>query len=274
MAHISNSREPDRHTEIPEPELRRRPRKGIYLLPNLFTTAALFAGFYAIIAAIGSRYQAAAIAIFVAAAMDGLDGRVARLTNTQTDFGREYDSLSDMVSFGLAPSLVIYLWSLSSMNQYGWHWKQIGWLVAFMYAAGAALRLARFNTRITIQDPRYFQGLPSPAAAALLGGLVWVGSDLEITGSQLNIVALILTALAGGLMVSNVHFHSFKKLKFNERVPFVYAWIMVAGFVLVAINPALILFLLVLSYTLSGLMLAIYRRGKRLRGRRHRTTST
>jgi CDP-diacylglycerol--serine O-phosphatidyltransferase len=156
------------------------------------------------------------------------------------------------------------------MNQYGWHWKQIGWLIAFMYAAGAALRLARFNTRITVQDPRYFQGLPSPAAAALLAGLVWVGSDLELEGAQLSVVAMILTALAGGLMVSNVHFHSFKKLKFNERVPFAYAWVMVAGFILVAINPALVLFLLVLSYTFSGLMLAIYRRGKRLRGRRQR----
>ena len=157
--------------------LEKKPRRGIYLLPNLFTTGCLFAGFYAIVSAMGGRFEAAAVAIFVAMVMDGLDGRVARLTNTQTDFGAQYDSLADMVSFGLAPSLVIYEWALFSMGK-------LGWLAAFVYAAATALRLARFNTQVGTAGKRYFQGLASPAAAAMVAGMVWVGIDYTSTGQE------------------------------------------------------------------------------------------
>ena len=185
-------------------------RRGIYLLPNLFTTGALFAGFYAIVAAMGGRFEAAAIAVFVAMLLDGLDGRVARITNTSSEFGAEYDSLSDMVSFGLAPSLVMYEWALVHMNGMGWVWAKLGWLAAFFYAAAAALRLARFNIRSAIADKRYFQGLPSPSAAALLMGMIWVWHDLEFSGDQLKVPAFLLTVTAGALMVSKFSYYSFK----------------------------------------------------------------
>ncbi|MFQ5489006.1 MAG: CDP-diacylglycerol--serine O-phosphatidyltransferase, partial [Gammaproteobacteria bacterium] len=199
-------------------------RRGIYLLPNLFTTAALFAGFYAIIAAIGGRYEAAGIAIFVAQFMDGIDGRVARLTNTQSDFGVEYDSLSDMIAFGLAPALVVYVWSLSSLGK-------LGWLAAFIYTAGAALRLARFNTQAGTADKAYFQGLPSPPAAALIAGLVWLCSDYGIPGKDLAVFVLLVTAAAGVLMVSNIRYHSFKDINLKDRVPFVAILVLVLVFV-------------------------------------------
>src|SRR5512140_2479001 len=160
-------------------------RRGIYLLPNLFTTAALFAGFYAIVQAMNTRFDQAAVAIFIAMVLDGLDGRVARLTHTQSEFGAEYDSLSDMVSFGAAPALVMYEWALKSMGR-------IGWIAAFVYCAGAALRLARFNTNIEVVDKRYFQGLPSPAAAALVAGFVWVMGDLSFVGKDLRWYAAAL----------------------------------------------------------------------------------
>ncbi|MEJ2687513.1 MAG: CDP-alcohol phosphatidyltransferase family protein [Gammaproteobacteria bacterium] len=166
----------------------------MYLLPNLLTTAGLFAGFYAIVAAMGNHFGPAAIAIFVAMLMDGLDGRVARLTNTQSDFGVQYDSLSDLVCFGLAPSLVIYEWALRDMSGFGWAWAKLGWLAAFIYAAGAALRLARFNTQVGTADKRYFQGLPSPSAAAVLAGLVWVGSDMGVPGADMIVPGFVLTS--------------------------------------------------------------------------------
>jgi len=180
------------------------------------------------------------------------------MTNTQSDFGKEYDSLADMVSFGLAPALIVYLWSLNSMSQYGWYWSQVGWVGAFVFAVGAALRLARFNTQIAHQDPRYFCGLPSPAAAGVVAGLVWVCSDAGLDGKFLAIPALLLTVLAGGLMVSNVNYYSFKDLKLNERVPFRYVLITVGIFILIAINPPMVLFLMALSYMASGIFLAIY----------------
>jgi CDP-diacylglycerol--serine O-phosphatidyltransferase len=160
-----------------------KPRRGIYLLPNLFTTAGLFAGFFAIVASMGGRFESAAIAIFLAMVMDGIDGRVARLTNTQSDFGAEYDSLADMVSFGLAPALVMHQWALSGMGK-------LGWTAAFIYTCGAALRLARFNTQVGIADKRYFQGLASPSAAALMAGLVWVGDDFGLDGGNLGWLAV------------------------------------------------------------------------------------
>jgi CDP-diacylglycerol--serine O-phosphatidyltransferase len=238
----------------------RRPR-GIYLLPNLFTTAALFAGFYAIIAAIHGRFEAASIAVFAAMILDGLDGRVARLTHTQSEFGAEYDSLSDMVAFGVAPSLVIYEWALSGLGK-------IGWLAAFIYAAAAALRLARFNTQIGIADKRFFQGLPSPSAAAIVAGGVWVGANHPIEGADVSWLAALITTLAGLLMVSNFRYHSFKDLDLRGRVPFVVAVIMMLGFAFVFIHPPVVLFLGFLTYAVSGPVLTLLRRRQRRASRR------
>ncbi|MGM0594461.1 MAG: CDP-diacylglycerol--serine O-phosphatidyltransferase [Pseudomonadota bacterium] len=220
-------------------------RRGIYLLPNLFTTAALFAGFYAIVAAMGDRFEAAAVAIFIAMVLDGLDGRVARMTNTQSEFGAEYDSLSDMVSFGLAPALVMYEWSLHSMGK-------LGWLAAFIFTAGAALRLARFNTQIGIADKRFFQGLASPASAAVVVGLVWVGNGYAIAGEELGWLTLAVTVTAGVLMVSNVRYYSFKDLDMRGKVPFVALLVMILIFVLVSIDPPQVLFASAVLYALSG----------------------
>lgn len=223
----------------------RKRRRGIYLLPNLFTTAALFAGFYAIVAAMSGRFESAAVAIFVAMVLDGIDGRVARLTNSQTDFGAEYDSLSDMVSFGLAPALVVYEWSLHSLGK-------LGWLAAFVYTAAAALRLARFNTQVGVTDKRYFQGLASPSAAAIVAGLVWSATDLGMSGRELGHVALAVTVAVGVLMVSNLRYHSFKALDLREKIPFVSVVVIVLAFVLISIHPPQILFLLFLAYAISG----------------------
>lgn len=239
-------------------------RRGIYLLPNLFTTGTLFAGFYAIVAAIDSRYEAAAMAIFVAMILDGLDGRIARLTNTQSDFGVQYDSLSDLASFGLAPALVIYHWSLSSMGK-------LGWLAAFLYAATTALRLARFNTQAGSADKRFFQGLPCPAAAALIAGLVWLGDAQGLAdGTSIVVFAFPATVLTGVLMVSNIRYHSFKQFDFRNRVPFVTILIVVLIFVFIASEPSLVLFLMALCYTLSGPILTLILIRRRLLIRRRR----
>ncbi len=225
-------------------------RRGIYLLPNLFTTAALFAGFYAIVSAMNGRYEPSAIAIFVALVLDGMDGRIARLTHTQSDFGAEYDSLADMISFGLAPALVVYEWSLSTLGK-------VGWLAAFLYTAAAALRLARFNTQVGIADKRYFQGLASPSAAAIVAGLVWLGDDLDMRGPELSYAALGVTVLVGILMVSNLRYHSFKALDLKERMPFFKAIVIVLMFVLIAMHPPQILFALFLGYAVSGPLLTL-----------------
>jgi len=247
-----------------------RRRRGIYLLPNLFTTAALFAGFYAIVAAMNGDYTQAAAVIFIAGVLDGIDGRVARLTNTHSDFGKEYDSLADMVSFGLAPALVIYVWGLAEMSQYGWHWAKVGWLAAFVYAAGSALRLARFNTQSGSPDKRYFLGLPSPAAAAVVAGLVWVCVDAEVGAGTVVVPALLVTVAAGLLMVSNVSYYSFKDIDFGGRVPFRYMLLVVLAFILIAINPPRVLFTAFLLYMLSGPLLLGYRRLRDWRRRRRR----
>ncbi|MDH5357346.1 MAG: CDP-diacylglycerol--serine O-phosphatidyltransferase [Gammaproteobacteria bacterium] len=232
--------------------------RGIYLLPNLFTTAGLFAGFYAIVAAIRGDFESAAIAIFVAMVMDGLDGRIARLTNTQSAFGAEYDSLADMASFGLAPALVIFQWALLGMGKFGW-------MVAFIYAACGALRLARFNTQIGIEDKRYFQGLPSPAAAACVAGWVWAGTSNNVDASLMTAIALPLTFACGILMVSTVRYHSFKELDLRGKVPFVVMLVLVLVFALVAIDPPLILFGSFVIYALSGPIFTL------IKIRQHRT---
>ncbi len=219
-------------------------RRGIYLLPNLFTTAGLFAGFYAIVAAIGDRYEAAAVAIFIAMVMDGLDGRVARMTNTQSDFGKEYDSLVDMVAFGLAPALVVYEWALQPLGK-------LGWLAAFIYAAATALRLARFNTQSSA-DKRYFQGLASPAAAALIAGMIWAAEVGGASGADLSYIALLVTVVAGVLMVSNVLYRSFKDIDFKGKVPFFTVVIIMLVFVLISMNPAYVLLIVFLAYAASG----------------------
>lgn len=220
-------------------------RRGIYLLPNLFTTGCLFAGFYAIVAAMTDRFEPAAIAIFIAMIMDGLDGRVARLTNTQSAFGAEYDSLADMISFGLAPALVVFVWALSDLGK-------LGWLAAFVYTAGTALRLARFNTQVGRADKRYFQGLASPAAAAVMAGLVWVGHGYALEGRVISIVALVVTVLMGILMVSNVRYRSFKDMDLKGRVPFVAILVVVLVFVLISIDPPQVLLGIFALYALSG----------------------
>jgi len=241
------------------------PRRGIYLLPNMITTAGLFAGFYAIVAAMGGRYEAAAVAIFVAMIMDGIDGRVARLTNTQSEFGIHYDSLSDMVSFGLAPALVMYEWSLHAMISIGW--AKLGWLAAFIYTAGAALRLARFNAQVETAEKRYFKGLPSPSSAGVMAGMVWVGADLGIKGADLVFVAFALTILMGALMVSNVRYYSFKEFDFKNRVPFVALLLVVLVYVFASIDPPKVLFAGFFVYALSGpvITLLVARRQRALR---------
>jgi CDP-diacylglycerol--serine O-phosphatidyltransferase len=220
-------------------------RRGIYLLPNLFTTAALFAGFYAIVQAMNGRFDHAAIAIFVAMVLDGLDGRVARLTKTQSAFGAEYDSLSDMVSFGAAPALVVYEWALRSMGK-------LGWIAAFVYVAGAALRLARFNTMLEVADKRFFQGLPSPSAAALVAGFVWVIEDYAIDPENVRWAAWFVTVFAGLTMVSNLKYYSFKTINLRRSVPFVAVFLIVLFFGLVSYQPPLVLFGVFAAYSIAG----------------------
>jgi len=239
----------DEHEEEESVNGRTVRHRGIYLLPNLFTTAALFAGFYAIIAAMRYNFEAASIAIFAAMIFDGLDGRVARLTNTSSKFGAEYDSLSDMVSFGLAPALVVFSWALGDLGKFGWS-------MAFIYVACAALRLARFNTQIETADKNYFTGLASPAAAGIIASGVWVCYDVGWVGSALPqglaIVVGIMTALVGFLMIANFPYYSFKGIDFRSRVPFVVMIAMILVFGLVTADPPRILLFTFLAYALSG----------------------
>ena len=251
-----------------DPLPRKPVRRGIYLLPNLFTTGALFAGFYSIVAAFQGSFQPAAIAVFVAALLDGMDGRVARLTGTQSEFGVQYDSLSDLISFGLAPSLVMYTWSLQYLRDFGPVWSKLGWTAAFLYAACAALRLARFNTQVGVADKRYFQGLASPAAAGLCMSFVWAMENLQIEGQSLCFFTPILIVIAGLLMVSRVRYFSFKAWPVSDRVPFV--WIILAVLILVALalNTALVLLALAVTYALSGVVITLW--GLRSRASRRR----
>lgn len=243
---------------LPDPgeDLQRMPhrqRRGIYLLPNSFTAAALFGGFYAIVMAMGQRYDLAAVAIFAAMVLDSLDGRVARLTHTQSEFGAQFDSLADMVSFGAAPALIMYQWSLHDLGK-------LGWLAAFVYCAGAALRLARFNTNIGAVDKNYFQGLPSPAAAALVAGFIWIMSDADVRGTHVPWVAFAITVFAGVTMVTNVPFYSFKAVSLRRSVPFITLFLIVLLIGLIAYKPPLVLFGLFVVYALSGYAVYAWRR--------------
>ncbi|MBR9872609.1 MAG: CDP-diacylglycerol--serine O-phosphatidyltransferase [Gammaproteobacteria bacterium] len=227
-------------------------RKGIFLLPNALTTASLFSGFYAIVSASNGVFDNAAIAIFVSMILDGLDGRVARMTNTQSKFGEEYDSLADMVAFGVAPGLVAFFWLLNGMGK-------LGWAVTFIYVAGAALRLARFNTQIGSVDKKYFVGLASPAAAACVAGLVWSFHTFE-PAAWLTALTMVVVGGTGVLMVSNILYRSFKDLDLRGRVPFAAILLVVLIFVVIALDPATVLFSAFLIYAASGPVRALFRR--------------
>lgn len=228
-----------------KPAFERVRRRGIYLLPNLFTTLALFAGFYAIVQGMNDRFEPAAIAVFVAMVLDSLDGRVARLTRTQSAFGAEYDSLSDMVSFGAAPALLVYEWALRGLGR-------IGWIAAFVYCVGAALRLARFNTQLAVADKRWFTGIPSPAAAALVAGMVWVFTDHGIDGHDVRWLAAGITVYAGITMVTNVRFYSGKDINLRRQMPFWTAIVIVLALLLISIEPSHVLWAIALAYGISG----------------------
>ncbi|HET9822000.1 MAG TPA: CDP-diacylglycerol--serine O-phosphatidyltransferase [Burkholderiaceae bacterium] len=236
-------------------------RKGIYILPNLFTLAALFGGFYAVVMAMNGRFENAAIGIFCAAVLDSLDGRVARLTHTQSAFGEQMDSLSDMVSFGAAPALIVYEWALKGLGK-------AGWIAAFVYCACAALRLARFNTNIGVVDKRYFQGMPSPAAAALVIGFVWVMDDAGFKGvtriEWLAWSAFAVSLYAGLTMVTNVPFYSFKDVNFRRSVPFIVVVAIALAFAVITIHPPIVLFGLFCIYGLSGYVVYAWRKAKGL----------
>lgn len=236
--------------QLDSDHLEKHPQRGIYLLPNLLTTAALFAGFYSIVAAMKGQFETAAIAIFVAMVADGFDGRVARLTNTQTSFGKQYDSISDMVAFGVAPALVVYSWSLV-------HLGKLGWLAAFWYVASAALRLARFNTHI-IEKP-YFQGLPSPSAAGIVASVVWLGSAYAINGGLIPIPVALMTICVATLMVSTIRYTSFKSVDFKGKVPFITVVLAVLIIVGIALEPPEILFAVFFVYIISGPFITLWR---------------
>ncbi len=258
-----NNLQPCEPERVPAEIGKKKRARGIYLLPNLFTTAALFAGFYAIIAAINDRFEFAAVAVLIAMVLDGLDGRIARMTNTQSDFGAEYDSMSDMVSFGLAPSLIMYEWSLHHFARQGF--GHVGWVAAFLFAACAALRLARFNVQIGKVDKKFFVGLASPAAAALLVLTVWVFHDAGYTGNQVVSVAFVVTVSGALLMVSNFKYYSFKDIGANKRVPFFVLLILVFVFVFTSLDPPKVLFSCVIVYVLSGPVFGAWRLLRRRR---------
>jgi len=230
----------------------KKAKRGVYLLHNVLTTFGLFAGFFAVILATKGQYADAAIAIFVAMLFDGLDGRVARLTNTQSSFGEQYDSMADMLSFCVAPALLVYFWQFSDMGK-------IGWLGAFVYTAAGALRLARFNAQIGVEDKHYFQGLPSPAAAALVAGMVWTKQSIGVTeyDQYLTLISWIILVGAGVLMVSNVRYYSFKEIDLKGRSSFKLLLIATLVIIVITLWPSVILFVFFLAYALSGLMMTM-----------------
>jgi CDP-diacylglycerol--serine O-phosphatidyltransferase len=248
-----------------------RPRsRAIYLLPNLLTTACLFSGFYAVVAAIDKHFAPAGMAVFAAMIFDTLDGRIARLTHTESSFGKEYDSLADMVAFGLAPAIVAYQWGVVRIMEYGHYWGRFGWLACFFYAAAAGLRLARFNARDATADKRYFEGLPSPSAAAIVAAFVWFSSEWQEPRLAGLIAAFLVTATAGVLMVSRFGYPSFKQFNLDRRIKFVYMLFMLLFFVAIAVDPPSILLAMFGVYALSAPLLWAGRRIRRLvRGAPH-----
>jgi CDP-diacylglycerol--serine O-phosphatidyltransferase len=238
-------------------------RKGIYLLPNLLTTGGLFAGFYSIVASIDGNFQAAAWAIFVAMFADALDGRIARMTSTASEFGKEFDSLADMVSFGLAPAIVTYQWGVERLSEYGALWGRLGWLAAFLYVAAAAFRLARFNTNLA-QDRRFFQGLASPAAAAGVASMVWLTTHYGIDGLTALVAGITVTAIAGLLMMSRFAYASFKDVNLGRRLRFANLVLIPLVIIVIAVEPQVTIFVLFLVYAASGPVAWLWhRRAKR-----------
>ena len=233
----------------------RKRRKGIYILPNLFTLAALFGGFYAMVMAIDGRFEQAAIGVFCAMVLDSLDGRIARMTNTQSAFGEQMDSLSDMVSFGAAPALIAYVWALNTLGRWGW-------IAAFVYCACAALRLARFNVNTTVVDKRFFQGLPSPAAAALVAGFIWLMTDAGIDGQDVRWYAFALTLYSGLTMVTNVPFYSFKDIQMKRSVPFAAIVLIALAIAVINIDPPIVMFGLFVIYGFSGYAVYAWRKAR------------
>lgn len=233
----------------------RKRRKGIYMLPNLFTLAGLFGGFYAIVMAMNGRFDQAAIGVFAAMVLDSLDGRVARMTNTQSAFGEQMDSLADMVSFGAAPALIAYVWALTSLGRWGW-------IAAFVYCACAALRLARFNVNTAVVDKRFFQGLPSPAAAALVAGFIWLMTEAGVRGEEVRWLMFALTLYSGLTMVTNVPFYSFKDVSLKRSVPFAVIVLIALGIAVINIDPPTVMFGLFVIYGLSGYVLYGWRKAK------------
>jgi CDP-diacylglycerol---serine O-phosphatidyltransferase len=244
----------DEHEEFVSQDGQKISRKGIYLLPNLLTLGALFAGFYAIIAGMNGNFNAAGWAILVAAVMDGLDGRVARLTNTQSAFGAQFDSLADMVSFGVAPALIVFSWALSSLGN-------AGWAASFIFMSCAALRLARFNVQLGTVDKRFFVGLQSPVAAGLVTFVVWVAYKYEVEpGFWIAVCTAALTAFTGLLMVSNYRYYSFKEIHFKGTVPYVVFVMTVVLLVVIAQRPHEVLLTMCVAYGLSGPAIALYKK--------------
>ncbi len=238
-------------------------RRGVFLLPNLLTTGTLFSGFYAIVAAIDGNFDRASIAIFGAMLFDGLDGRVARWTHTETMFGKEYDSLSDLVAFGVAPAIVVYQWGVARLTEHNALWGRIGWLVTFFYAVATALRLARFNTRTATVDKRFFEGLPSPGAAAVPASFIWCAHKYGIGGLNGLIAAFVLTALIGALMVSRFYYSSFKGVHLTGRVRYAYVALIPLAFTVIALEPPLVLLLLFGTFALSAPLAFVWRRLRR-----------
>jgi len=234
-------------------------RKGIFLFPNVVTTGVLFAGFYGIVAAIDGNYPRSAVALFIAMVLDGLDGRLARLTGTESEFGKQYDSLADLVAFGIAPAIIVYQWGLARLAEYGWIWGKLGWLAAFLYAVAAALRLARFNVAPPSGDRRFFEGLPSPSAAALVTFMVWLVTDLNWSGGFVLAFACAITTLAGALMVSHLPFYSFKEISPRSRISFTFALAIPLTLVLISLDPPKVLFAMAAGYAISGPLTAIWR---------------
>src|SRR5688572_7346719 len=240
---------------LPDDVQPRKRRKGIYILPNLFTLAALFGGFYAVVMAMNQRFDQAALGVFCAMVLDSLDGRVARMTNTQSAFGEQMDSLSDMVSFGAAPALIAYEWALKGLGRWGW-------IAAFVYCACTALRLARFNVNTAVVDKRYFQGLPSPAAAALVAGFIWLMTDYNVKPSEVCWAMFAFTLYAGLTMVTNVPFYSFKDIQMKKTVPFIVIVLIALGIAIINIHPPIVLFGLFVVYGLSGYAVYAWRKAK------------
>ncbi len=238
--------------------MNKKHKYGVYLAPNLVTTMALMFGFYSILSAINDDFQRSAICIFVAMLLDGMDGRVARLVGGESAFGEQYDSLSDLLSFGVAPAILIYQWSISTAEHISWLPERLSWIIPFIYCAGAALRLARFNAQIGVIDSRFFIGLPSPSAAGTVAGFVWFGHEYSIAGDNVVLLSIVITLFAGIMMVAPIKYFSFKKIDLKGKIPFIGTLGLVLALAIISANPATLLWLIFFGYALHGPIRRIY----------------